>query len=804
MANKNERQKKETLFLSIITLFFFTAAFIIYYASNPLLTATYAGETESTGEPMPDSQNSSYPTNGYFKAFNSIEGVSIEKITCLTFSNQSETLFAGSYDCGVFALKKDAVVKFITEPLPPSAKILSICYNAADDSLAIGTNNGLLIAANPKCGKTSYAYIINTGNGATDNTIRCLSAAGDGTLYVGTDNGIFCVKSKTVTASALYYLNVDMTIGKVNSIFADDNGVYFGNDTMIFKTRDFKKFDVEAKTIRGLTKIGKIKTTEGISNNSSEINLPSGMAFASSYGITISNGFNELKIINKDCGLCDDWASCFASDSPGENNATSLDINQSLLSNEFAEPVNETDKKTLSDALESLKSDTIKVIKKGDKITINASNKKELYANDAFRKINEKYKLINTAGKATDSTGTQLKNSSLESVAGGLWIGTKNHGVCVFNGNDFITFNTDNSPLTSNLITDILCTKDYVYISTIGGGILRYGKYEQSSSGLDIEQIFNQKFNFVKTIGNDVYAGGPKGLFQYNVQDAKPTTEIMFGCTDLLNINDICTDSYGAVYVASDPGGTVILVNKFKNPYTQKYEYRYMKTIKKKDGAPSNSANCVSFIEGHGVIAGYKETSGKISEKCILISTDHKVFAFQPIKDVKLSEYDLTNSSSSKISAITAFNGGFFIGISEGEFNALAFNSGSCWSYVNTPSDCAQSRINSIKRSSKGKIYVAGNSGVGVFDGKAWMRLPAAADVPVGDSACALPDTMSDGVWILQKSGVAPGEKPRCALTYSGSSDIDAKIIDGEGIDLTQLDPYLYVATTTGVYKVKK
>jgi hypothetical protein len=65
-------------------------------------------------------------------------------------------------------------------------------------------------------------------------------------------------------------------------------------------------------------------------------------------------------------------------------------------------------------------------------------------------------------------------------------------------------------------------------------------------------------------------------------------------------------------------------------------------------------------------------------------------------------------------------------------------------------------------------------------------------------------DTVSDGIWILQRDSGKKSAPGKCVLVFSGGSTVITKLVDGAGIAFAQLDTYVFVGTTKGVYKIKK
>ena len=88
-----------------------------------------------------------------------------------------------------------------------------------------------------------------------------------------------------------------------------------------------------------------------------------------------------------------------------------------------------------------------------------------------------KTNLVNWTVYDTSNSGipSNLVSCITKDSLNNLWIGTKDSGVAMFDGNSFTIYNTSNSGLTSNKIFDIVVdNSNDIWIGTADGGLCRY------------------------------------------------------------------------------------------------------------------------------------------------------------------------------------------------------------------------------------------------------------------------------------------------------------------------------------------
>ena len=791
---------KSTLTVIILLFFIFFST-----AGIPAPAAACPDSNEPWHELDLESKSVTYLESGYFTSYGEADGLSARSIKCLAYSPKSKLLFIGSKENGVIIFDGKNFSPLITNPPLPSPNILSICYSPSDDRLIVGTNAGAAIISSPAAGTSLKANVFTLKNSDIQSDIIYSLAAEGGTVYAGTDRGFFTIASTSVR-KIVRKTSSGIDLGKINSIFVNESGVvYLATDLMVLKTADCEKFDPDdfsdRNKINGATKIAGINYQPDGGSETREIKIDSGIAFSTSAGFFISNGAGNLTAFGVNEGLSENWVTCFARDNLSQQlNKAQITIDKKLgaadktVGDGQGETIN-TD--LLAKQLAQFESPYTQVINQNGNITLKTHELFKLLSNPEFTALNDKNSFF-----PQQTVIPAPVNPAFEALKSGLWIGTNNSGLAVYNGSEFIIFNKDNSPLTSNKICDILCGQDFVYIATDGGGLLKYGQFDLPAPGADIEKILAGNHKFIKAVGGDIFIGGQKGLYRYNLIDS--TSEVMPERPELKNINALCSDDKGALYLASGNAGAVKLEGCYKDLKTNKYRFRSVTNISKKDGTPSSSCTSVHFIENKGVIAGFSELSSKVSEKCVIISAEGHITRFMPLADSTPENYDLTQPSQASPAAFLNIDDAVITGLGEGGSSALIYFSGAAWQYMTTPLSCVFARINSISRGRGGEVYIAGDSGVALFTGGQWKRIDISGGVTVNDSVCAMRDTLSDGVWILRKHGLNEKNPGKCVLTYGSRNISYSKVLDGSGVSFTQLDPYIFALTTKGVYKIKK
>lgn len=788
---------------------FILAAALAVFTLLPLSTAGLAGKASAcpgTNEPWHEitvkEPGAAYLDAGYFTSYGEADGLTAKNLTCLAYSKKRKLLFIGTKDGGVITFDGKDFLPLATEPPLPSPNIISLCYSPSDDRLLAGTNAGLASIRAPAHGGSSKASIIDAaGAGVPSDTINCLACGSDGTVYAGTDHGIFTVFSDTVTR-VVRSTSSGVEIGRVRSIFAGADGqIHIATDLSVLKTRDCHKFEPDdpasANRAGGATRIARTVVPAPPGAQTAETALDAGMALSSAAGLTVAGAFGGSVHIGANEGLPSNWVSCFACDAfDGGAGMALISFDTKLAGEKSGSDGPKFDAQSLMQKLSRFASADTVITREGDSVVIKSREMQRLLAIPEFCALNDEYRFF-----APREAAPAPKIAALESLKSGLWIGTNDSGIAVFNGSEFVVFNKDNSPMTSDRITDILCCDEFVYVATAGGGLVRYGQYDAPAPGAEVEKILSARVEFIKAAGGDIYMGGKTGLYHYNLIDS--TCEIMPERPELKNLRAFCAGGEGDFYAASGDAGVVRLSGKYKVRGTGKYRFSSVSACSKKDGAPSSSCSCVAYIENKGVMAGFSEISCKASEKCVIISPGGALSPFAPAGGDRLSEYDLTQPSLASPKAFLDIGEAVITGLGEGGSKALVFYSGSQWRYMTTPISCVFARVDSISRGRGGEVYIAGDAGAAVFDGARWKRIEHNGGIAIGDSVCAMKDTMSDGVWILTRTAPGAG-RPLCALTFGSNRASYSKALEGDGISFAQLDPYVFVATSRGVYKIKK
>lgn len=377
----------------------------------------------------------------------------------------------------------------------------------------------------------------------------------------------------------------------------------------------------------------------------------------------------------------------------------------------------------------------------------------------------------------------------------GLWVGTKNSGVCAFDGSRFVVFNTENSPLASNRIADVAAGTQSVYVAT-PGGLFRYGLVEPPGNEKPVEQIFVGRVNALETAGETLYIAACEGVYAYRTGE-KPV-RLFPSEPGLRDANALCVNDSGTLFAATKRSG-VVAVDREK----------LVRLDKDGSGLPSNNCTAICAIGGGSVVAGFGDATGCVSGKCVTIGPDYQVRKFEPLADASPAAYDLTsNDSRAAVAAFLPLREGILVGMGYGDPKSLVHYSGSDWSYYETKG-FSFDYVSSITRMPGGGIAVAGRTaddrGVVVSaDGTGgWKAIDSAGGSRVFESVCAVKDSATGGLWVYLKY-LNPTSRADSLLCFESDKLSYSMKIRGTGTAFARLNRHVFCANTNGVMKVLK
>ncbi len=713
-------------------------------------------------------------------------GLTATNITCLAYNFKDRLLYIGTGGEGVFVFDGRSARPLLSVPKLPSNSILSMIYIEKYDMLALGTNSGLTLLSKP--GKGSSTSDIKTFTTKEHNMAASAVfslCADDRNIYAGTDTGIFTVLSHSSIGTVITKFSAGVDCGKVKAIFInDEKTLFFGTETGVFKTSDLHNFE-EVKfigeTFKSVTAINEFKNSKHPKNQSI---TGTDIAILSIEGLYVLYADGRTKHLTKEDGLAENWLTCFEFDRMEVRPALTLNISRTA-----------NNASQLSGLL------TMKVAGSGfkqskDGVTVVTENVEKLFSDETFKATAAELAITQAMFKSGDESSANLAVTDPYGFGPGLFIGTKNSGLTLYNGEKFITFNTDNSPLISNNINAVLSTKNYIYIAT-GGGLFRYERHDSKMAGKPVEMIHLGKVNTIKAIGDDLYIGDHSGLYRYRNEMARPLKVSLETC--VADVNAITADDTGNVVIGTKYGGIMI----FKDGGIVK--------ITKDDGLPSNNCTALARLKGKGLIAGFGDARGPVSLRCAIIGGDLTVSKFEPLEQDNLSTYDLTSSEGrAPVTAILPVKEGFYAGLGFGDPKSIVSFNGTQWTYPEIPEASFES-VNSINFiSGTGEICVcgkiAGDAG-GALRIRDNERLVVShfgnANTKLLETAASMADSSSDGIWMLRKI-YAYDKIDECAVAYEGNGIIKEFWLKGYGIAVDQIGSYIFVATQCGITKILK
>ncbi len=156
---------------------------------------------------------------------------------------------------------------------------------------------------------------------------------------------------------------------------------------------------------------------------------------------------------------------------------------------------------------------------------------------------------------------SNIPSNYLQSVmidSSNIWLGSNNHGLILFDGNDFTVFNSKNSALPhNNVYTLAIDSTNFLWIGTFGGGVAKfsYNKnvwevYNKSNSGLTHNWIYSiaiDKNNnkWFGTWGDGLFMFDDSSWTNYNEKNSMIPT---------YKIPSVYVDSKGTKWVGSLKG----------------------------------------------------------------------------------------------------------------------------------------------------------------------------------------------------------------------------------------------------------
>lgn len=377
----------------------------------------------------------------------------------------------------------------------------------------------------------------------------------------------------------------------------------------------------------------------------------------------------------------------------------------------------------------------------------------------------------------------------------GLWVGTRNSGVCVYNGNKFVVFNKDNSPVASNHITDVRPDERCVYVAS-GGGLFKYELREPPKDEKAIEQIFVGKVNALKVSGETLYIAAFEGLYSYTL--GRKPVKMFPEDPDLRDANALCVSDRGVIFLATKKSGIIAIDGR-----------NLIKLDKDRSALPSNNCMAICGIGGDSVIAGFGDIQGQVSAKCVIIDRDYNVQKFEPLPDDNPTAYDQTPAESR--AAVTAFlpvKEGIFVGLGFGDQKSLVFYSGRDWNYYEIKG-YNFNYVNSINKMPGDEIAVAGQT----VDAKgivvsaqglsAWKHIEFLGKSRIHECVCGVKDSSEGGFWIYTRH-LSPASLAYSLLCFEDAGSSYSINVKGVGTSFAQINRYAFCGNSNGVMKMLK
>ena len=729
-------------------------------------------------------------TEGYndfiFKNIGESDGLTAKNITCLAYNSKDGLLYIGTGGEGVFVFDGKIARPLLAVPKLPANSVLSMIYIEKYDILALGTNSGLTLLSKPGRGSsTSDVKTFTTKEHNMAASAVFSLCADDRNIYAGTDTGIFTVLNHGSIGTVITKFSAGVDCGRVKTIFInEDKTLFFGTETGVFKTADLHNFEeikFQGEPFKSVNLINEFKNSKHPKNQS--IN-GTDIAVLSIEGLYVLYADGRTKHLTKEDGLPENWLTCFEFDRM--EIPPTFTVNISRTANNASQLSGLLTMKVAGSSFKQSK----------DGVAVVTESVEKLFSDETFKAAAAELNITQAMFKSDEKLSEPATISDPFGFGPGLFIGTKNNGLSLYNGEKFITFNTDNSPLISNNINAVLSTKNFIYIAT-GGGLFRYERHDSKMAGKPVEMIHFGMVNTIKAIGDDLYIGDHSGLYRYRNEMARPLKVSLETC--VADVNAITADDTGNVVIGTKYGGIMI----FKDGGIVK--------ITRDDGLPSNNCTALARLKGKGLIAGFGDARGPVSARCAIIGSDLAVSKFEPLEGDDISSYDTTSGDGrAPVTTILPVKDGFYAGLGFGDPKSIVSFNGGRWSYPEIP-EASFDNVNSINFiSGTGEICVcgkiAGEPGGALRIRDNERRVVSRfgnPDLKLLETAGSMADSSSDGIWMLRKI-YAYDKIDECAVAYEGNGISKELWLKGYGIGMDQIGSYIFVATQCGITKILK
>jgi len=720
---------------------------------------------------------------GYFEAVTKHDGLPSNDFLFVT--PVGDDMFAGSFNGLVIFNDLDDFRVVDSPDILPSKTVTAVCGPDRLGNIFIGTAAGLVVTDRD----VAIRYrLLTTADGLPSNTITCLHLDASDNLWVGTEKGLalrqgfeFDIFGREKGLPAEHILSLGQYRGKVIAGTVNGPALHEGRFREIFSEYQ----------IKWVSSIKEQKTKEQKSEGSLYLGTITGLFYRDR---DIGAFFKE------ESGLPSNWVTAVEI---SKEHSIHDDENQFALlfsQEELPESQNKTFKE-LKKRADDLMAMYIRLFQNATQAAIDA------YWRD--------YNLLQA-----DYQDFLLQKEMDETLEGEeVWIGTKRHGLGVLARGEWNLFNKDNSRLTSDEITGLAVAPDNsVWISTIGGGINRYGKHVWDVEDWDYETpLLAGRITTVLPFGTALFIGTEQsGLFRYNPATGATLSLFAKEKVNSLHISCLNVDQEGNILVGTKDNGIFIITGDEYMHFTPKH------------GLAGKEVTTV-FVDKVGrIFAGCRNASTYVGDKLSIFlgdsfftltrdnmeklrkkrkkkdpALDYVRYCLEKIETefiTKAKEYRKEKELNklphvSYISAIGQNDFYFLIGTDAGLF----IHDGKEFLHSKDKHGFTGGGINGITVTPAMVTYVGTDAGLMQHDGEGWTSLgsPPGFFKP-GIDGVITGDTDPFAVWFWAGGGVYGSG----IGMYDGSfkSRGYPLLITTMALD----DPFIWIGTTSGLFMAKK
>ena len=729
---------------------------------------------------------------GCFEVHNTLNGLPANEIRCVLAS--AGWVMAGSDGGGLMLYENDMWYSFVPGPDGggfPSRTVTSLAP-ALDGSVLAGTPAGLV-----KLRRETRGWRIenNPLGGATSRNLLSLFPTDEG-IMAGTDNGAGMIISNALVPFRLEGGILPTGFASCGKLGQD---VLFGCSHGLF----VRRADMLIPFPIGETDLGWVNAISVLGET---------LVTGSSRGLFKRAG-GEVSAV-----LPDLWITALGA-APGLSDIPAETPDRSEEAGEMSGIMG-----TLGSATVNLESELGDSLRQLDELITWAQNPENWSSPEWESKAGRFWSLyFAILARIEDAAlGSPLEQPLLK----GLWVGTQEDGVILFaTDGQRRHFTRENSKLPSNKVTCISTAPNgETWIGTADGGLLRYFR-QPVHLNASATPVFAGKVETLKLMGDRLYVGtSDQGLLAFDPSTLAGIGSYTSGDIPGFHrkVTGVGLDPQGRLWVSGDTG-----VWRIDEKGRTRFPLIDARSSRQQDlTAPLSLAASVLTVDTAGRVFAAAEAPGAISEQVFRWIGDRFVSysretirraltlptasAAMLLKELGLTDtwnrqFDAAHASmslavyekvdeSGNVSALLDTPNYLLIGTRE---SGLTIFDGQSFKPLSAKKSGSFGRVVALNKRGNGDLLILGESLGQAFDGETWRPIPAIPGAGLL-SDLVFDDLNPDCFWVSWR-----GEQKGGFALNQGARWISLQFKEPV-LKLAVLDPWIFIATPTGVYRLNK